>query len=184
MCWIIGARKDDPLNAALRPALFLDRDGTLNRDLGYMHRPQDLEWIGGAIDAIRYANDKNWLVIVATNQSGIGRGYFDEAAVEAFHARMQEDLRAAGAHIDAFYFCPFHADAVIDAYRCADHPDRKPNPGMLKRAMAEWPIDPAHSVMVGDSARDLEAATAAGIRGVLYTGGSLLAVVRAAMEGN
>jgi D-glycero-D-manno-heptose 1,7-bisphosphate phosphatase len=158
---------------ALRPALFLDRDGVLNEDQGYVHRWTDFRWIPGAKAAVRAFNRAGWLVIVVTNQSGVGRGYYTEADVHALHARMAEDLAAIGAGIDAFYHAPEHPDATIAAYRHPDPPDRKPNPGMILRALAEWPIDRAASLLIGDKPSDLEAALRAGIRGVLFEGRDL-----------
>lgn len=169
------------MTMALRPAVFLDRDDTLIRDKGYMHRKEDLVWLPGAIAAVRAINDAQHLAIVVTNQSGIGRGLFTEADMHAFHAAMQADLAAAGAHIDAFYFCPFHEDATIPAFRVADHPDRKPNPGMVLRAMAEHQVDPSRAVMIGNEQRDLDCAHRAGIRGLLTDGGDLAALVRRAL---
>ena len=157
----------------LRPALFLDRDGVLNEDHGYVHRWADFRWIDGAREAVAAFNRAGWLVFVVTNQSGIGRGYYTEAEMHALHARMAEALAEAGARIDAVYYCPQHPDATLEAYRHPDPPDRKPNPGMILRALAEWPVDKARSVMVGDKPADLEAALRAGIRGLLFGGGNL-----------
>jgi D-glycero-D-manno-heptose 1,7-bisphosphate phosphatase len=169
------------VGAMSEPCAFFDRDGTLNLDAGYTHRPEDLAWTPQAREAVRALNDAGWRVVVCTNQSGVARGYFDEAAVEAFHAAMQASLAEVGARIDAFYSCPFHEDGTVERYRVADHPDRKPNPGMLRRAMADLDLDPARAFMVGDRDADLEAAAAAGLPGYLYEGGSLLAVVEQAM---
>lgn len=163
----------------LRPALFLDRDGVLNEDRGYVHRWEDFRWIPGAREAVAAFNARNWWVFVVTNQSGVGRGYYPEADVLALHARMEADLAAAGARIDAFYHCPFHPEALEDRYRHPDPPDRKPNPGMLLRAMADWPVDAARSVMVGDKAIDLEAGQRAGVRSLLFPGGDLEAFLAA-----
>lgn len=163
----------------LRPALFLDRDGVLNEDRGYVHRWEDFCWIPGAREAVAAFNARNWWVFVVTNQSGVGRGYYPEADVLALHARMEADLAAAGARIDAFYHCPFHPEALEDRYRHPDPPDRKPNPGMLLRAMADWPVDAALSVMVGDKAIDLEAGRRAGVRSLLFPGGDLEAFLAA-----
>ena len=163
----------------LRPALFLDRDGVLNEDRGYVHRWEDFCWIPGAREAVAAFNARNWWVFVVTNQSGVGRGYYPEADVLALHARMEADLAAAGARIDAFYHCPFHPEALEDRYRHPDPPDRKPNPGMLLRAMADWPVDAARSVMVGDKAIDLEAGQRAGVRSLLFPGGDLEAFLAA-----
>ena len=163
-----SAPKDQP-----RPALFLDRDGVLNEDRGYVARWEDFHWIAGARQAVAAFNRAGWLVIVVTNQSGVGRGFYSEADMHALHARMAEDLAELGGHIDAFYYAPHHPDAPLDAYRHPDPPDRKPNPGMILRALSDWPIDKAASVLVGDKPSDLEAALRAGIRGVLFPGGDL-----------
>ena len=168
----------------LRPALFLDRDGVLNEDRGYVHRWEDFCWIPGAREAVAAFNARNWWVFVVTNQSGVGRGYYPEADVLALHARMEADLAAAGARIDAFYHCPFHPEALEDRYRHPDPPDRKPNPGMLLRAMADWPVDAARSVMVGDKPIDLEAGQRAGVRSLLFPGGDLSAFLAAEVAGD
>jgi D-glycero-D-manno-heptose 1,7-bisphosphate phosphatase len=160
-----------------RPALLVDRDGVLNEDVGYPHRVEDLRWLPGAREAVRAANAAGWWVFVVTNQSGVARGLFGLDAVERFHETMTAELAAVGAKVDRYYVCPFHPEAVEARWRHPDHPDRKPNPGMLLRAMAEHPVDPARSVMIGDRPSDLEAARRAGVRGLLYTGGDLLALV-------
>jgi len=160
-----------------RAAVFLDRDGVLNVDHGYVGQVERLEWMPGARRAVARLNALGLLVIVATNQSGVARGYFDEAAVERLHRAMLDDLAEAGARIDAFYVCPFLPDAPVERYRHPDHPDRKPNPGMLLRALADFRIDPARALLVGDSERDLEAARRAGIAAVLFPGGDLDAFV-------
>ena len=164
---------------ALRPALFLDRDGVLNEDEGYVCRWEDFRWIAGAKAAVAAFNRAGWLVIVVTNQSGVGRGYYSEDDVHALHARVAEDLAEAGGRIDAFYHAPHHPDAPLDAYRHPDPPDRKPNPGMILRALSDWPIDKAASILVGDKPSDLEAALRAGVRGVLFPGGDLAAFLAA-----
>ncbi|MGI8841359.1 MAG: D-glycero-alpha-D-manno-heptose-1,7-bisphosphate 7-phosphatase [Caulobacteraceae bacterium] len=154
-------------------AVIFDRDGVLNVDHGYVADPARLEWVAGARRAIGRLNRVGVLAIVATNQSGVARGFFDEAAVERLHTVMRADLARDGARIDAFYVCPFHAEAAIAAYRHADHPDRKPNPGMILRALSEWSIDPARALMIGDKQSDLEAARRAGVAGALFGGGDL-----------
>jgi D-glycero-D-manno-heptose 1,7-bisphosphate phosphatase len=162
-----------PPASPLRPALFLDRDGVLNEDKGYVHRWEDFHWIEGAKEAVVAFNRAGWLVIVVTNQSGIGRGYYSEADMHALHAHMCQDLLEVGGRIDAFYHAPQHPDAMLDAYRHPDPPDRKPNPGMIVKALAEWPINREASILVGDKPSDLEAALRAGIRAVLFPGGNL-----------
>jgi D-glycero-D-manno-heptose 1,7-bisphosphate phosphatase len=164
---------ETPPASPLRPALFLDRDGVLNEDRGYVSRWEDFRWISGAKAVVAAFNRAGWLVIVVTNQSGVGRGFYTEEAMHALHARMREELAEVGGHIDAFYYAPQHPQAPLEAYRHPDPPDRKPNPGMILRALGEWPIDKAASVMVGDKPSDLEAALRAGIRGVLFSGGDL-----------
>jgi D-glycero-D-manno-heptose 1,7-bisphosphate phosphatase len=150
-----------------RPAAFFDRDGVLNVDHGYAHRPEQLEWIPGAPDAVRLLNEAGYYVFVITNQSGVARGLYDEAAVNLFHAHMQDSLAAYGAHIDAFYYCPHHPEGVVKqfAVRCRC---RKPLPGMLEQAAREWPIDRARSFVIGDKDDDMAAASAFGIRGIKF----------------
>lgn len=157
----------------LRAAVFLDRDGVLNVDHGYVGEAERLEWMPGARRAVAALNSQGLLVVVVTNQSGVARGLYDLAAVDALHARMQADLAAEGGHIDAFYICPYHDEARVEAFRHPDHPDRKPNPGMIVRAIADWRIDPARALMVGDKPSDVEAARRAGVAGVLFEGGDL-----------
>jgi D-glycero-D-manno-heptose 1,7-bisphosphate phosphatase len=169
---------ESPSDSRLRPALFLDRDGVLNEDQGYVHRWEDFRWIAGAKEAVAAFNRAGWLVIVVTNQSGVGRGYYTEADMHALHARMGEELAAMGGQIDAFYHAPHHPDAKLDAYRHPDPPDRKPNPGMILKALSEWPINREASILVGDKPSDMEAATRAGIRGVLFPGGNLNTFLR------
>ncbi len=169
--------------ASRRQAAFFDRDNTLTVDAGgYTFRLEDLAWMPGAIEAVKRVNDSGGLAVVVTNQSGVARGYYEESAVLEFHAAMQADLARAGAHIDALYYCPHHADAAVERYRHPDHPDRKPNPGMLLRACAELDLDPARCVMFGDQARDVTAAERAGVHGVLYEGGDLDRLVARALR--
>ena len=153
--------------SAQHPAAFLDRDGVLNVDHGYTHRPEQLEWIEGAQEAVRLLNDAGYYVLVITNQSGIARGYYDEATVKSFHAHMQENLASHGAHVDAFYYCPHHPEGTIKplAVRCRC---RKPGPGMLEQAAREWPIDIGASFLIGDKDDDMAAAASFNIRGIKF----------------
>ncbi len=166
-----------PPSSSLRPAAFLDRDGILNHDTGYIHRSADFVWVDGAIDAIRYLNERNYLTFVVTNQAGIARGLYSEADVLALHGWVGEQLAYSSARIDAFYFCPHHPTEGAPPYRITCE-CRKPSPGMLLSAMREWPVNLAGSFLIGDRQTDLEAATAAGIPGYLFSGGNLLPFVR------
>jgi D-glycero-D-manno-heptose 1,7-bisphosphate phosphatase len=155
-----------------RPAAFLDRDGVINADRGYVHRPDQVEWIPGAPESIRRLNDLGYRVVIVTNQAGIGHGYYDEDSVHALHAWMQDELAAKGAFIDAFYHCPYHPEARVEKFR-QKHIDRKPQPGMIFRAFSDLRIARERSFLVGDKQSDVEAARRAGIRGLLFPGGNL-----------
>jgi D-glycero-D-manno-heptose 1,7-bisphosphate phosphatase len=172
----------DNTHKDVRPAAFLDRDGVLNVDHGYVYDPDQFEWIAGAPEAVRLLNEAGYTVIVVTNQSGVARGYYDEAAVKALHAYMQNQLAAAGAHIDAFYYCPHHPDGIVKELTMTCQ-CRKPGTGMLEQAAREWPIDSAGSFMIGDKDADMAAAAAFNIRGIRFnsTSGPLDDVVRKAL---
>ncbi|HUN38996.1 MAG TPA: HAD-IIIA family hydrolase [Acetobacteraceae bacterium] len=176
------ARAQTELPALLhRRALFLDRDGVLNVDHGHVGTRDRFEWMPGALDTIRFATQAGWHVFVVTNQSGVARGYYDEAAVRDLLDWMADEARRAGGTIDDARYCPYHEDAVVDAYRQA-HPWRKPEPGMLLDLIAIWELDPARCVLIGDQPTDLAAAAAAGVAGHLFTGGNLLHFVRPILE--
>lgn len=151
--------------SGLRGAVFFDRDGVLNVDHGYVHRAEEFHWVEGAQAAIRRTNDAGMLAIVVTNQAGIARGMYDEAAFQRLMGHVRRELAAVGARLDAVYHCPHHPTAACDC--------RKPAPGMILRAVREWGIDPGRSILVGDSATDLQAAAAAGVRAVLFSGGNV-----------
>ena len=130
------------------------------------------EWMPGAREAIRAATDAGWHVFVVTNQAGVARGHYDEAAVTRLHAWMTDEVRRAGGTIDDIRYCPFHPDADVPAYRRVSD-WRKPAPGMLLDLMRAWELDPARCVLVGDQPTDMAAAEAAGIRGIRFPGGNL-----------
>ena len=164
-----------------RPAVFFDRDGVLNHDDGYTHRPEDFHWNDGAIQAIRQVNDRGWYAFVVTNQSGVARGFYAEEDVVRLHRWMNEQLRLHGAHIDDFRYCPDHPDGTVPRYaKVSDW--RKPAPGMLLDLIKTWPIDVAASVLIGDKDIDIEAAERAGLAGRLYRGGDLAVLVRQELE--
>jgi D-glycero-D-manno-heptose 1,7-bisphosphate phosphatase len=155
------------------PAVFLDRDGVLIEDTGYPHLEEHLRLMPGAAETVRRLTALGYLCVVVTNQSGVARGLFSEDQMKAFNALLVRRLASKGAVVSAVYACPFHADAIDERYRHPDHPDRKPNPGMILRAIADHHIDPARSFLIGDQASDLEAARRAGIPGFRFEGGNL-----------
>ena len=154
----------------LRPAVFLDRDGTINVEVDHLCRVEDVALIPGAGEAVARLNAAGLPVIVVTNQSGIGRGIFSWEAYRLVTDRLAEVLSEHGAHIDAAYVAPHHPDAEGE-YCHPDHPDRKPNPGMLQRAAEEMGLDLSCSWMVGDKEIDLKAGRSAGCRPVLVRTG-------------
>lgn len=153
-----------------RAGVILDRDGTLNEEVGYLHRPADLVWTPGARDAVARLNAAGLVVVVVTNQAGIARGYYTEADVEHLHAHMQADLAAVGAHVDAFYYSPYHPEGTVARYR-RESDCRKPGAELYERAVAEWSLDPAASAVVGDKASDLAPGRALGMRTILVETG-------------
>lgn len=157
-------------------AVFFDRDGTLNVDIHYLHRPQDFLWTPEAREAIKYVNDKGFLAILITNQSGVARGYYPEHAVRDLYGWMNGELAKIGAHLDALYYCPHHPEARLPQYRktCTC---RKPATGLIDAACARFSIDRSKSYFVGDSDSDMLCAQNAGLIGLRYEGGSLLELV-------
>lgn len=163
-------------SVARRGAVFFDRDGTLNVDIGYAHRPDQIRWIPGAMEAIKRVNDAGLLAFVVTNQAGVARGYYGDEEIEVLHAWMQAQFKSVGAHIDAWAYCPHHPDFTEGG--CSH---RKPEPGMLRDLIAAWDVDPAASLMVGDQPTDVQAAQAAGVSGLRYEGGNLDALIATAL---
>lgn len=154
----------------MKPAFFLDRDGTLNEEVDFLSDPEQLVLIPGAAAAVARLNALGVPVVVVTNQSGIGRGRYGWQDFAAVMNRMGTLLAMENAWIDAVYASPHHEHALGE-YAVADHPERKPNPGMLLRAAQEHDLDLAHSWMVGDKALDLEAGRRAGCRVALVRTG-------------
>ena len=158
------------------PAVFFDRDGTLNVDIHYLHRPENFIWTPDAPTAIRHLNERGILSIVVTNQSGVARGYYPEEDVCRLHDWMNEELKKEGAHLDALFYCPHHTEGKIPEYTKACN-CRKPATGMIDAACAKYHIDRMRAVLIGDSESDMECAKRARLRGVRYEGGSLFDVV-------
>lgn len=165
------------MSKAAKKAVFFDRDGTLNIDTHYLYRIEDFVWTEGAVEAIKYCNDQGYLVIVVTNQSGVARGYYTEADIRKLHDWMNEELNKAGAHIDAFYYCPHHEDGTVPEYAkpCGC---RKPSPKLVDEACLKYNVDKEQSVFIGDADRDMLCARNAAIKGVRYLGGNLLSLVK------
>jgi D-glycero-D-manno-heptose 1,7-bisphosphate phosphatase len=165
----IGTKKDLNLAKKLIPlwqknkVVFFDRDGVLNKDTGYVHKSRDFIWLNGAKKAIKYLNDNNYKIIIITNQSGIGRGYYKEKNVVALHRWINKDLKKIKAKIDDFYFCPFHYKNGIGKYKKRSF-DRKPNPGMIFKAIKKWNVNKEKSFMIGDSLNDKIASKRANIK--------------------
>ncbi|MCC8403296.1 D-glycero-beta-D-manno-heptose 1,7-bisphosphate 7-phosphatase [Paraburkholderia sp. MMS20-SJTN17] len=145
-----------------RRALFLDRDGVINEDFGYVHRKEDCVFIGGIFELVRTANRAGYLVAVVTNQAGIARGYYTEAQFGDFMRWMQGEFLSRRARIDRVYYCPHHPEAGVGEFRktCAC---RKPQPGMLEGARGEFDLDMQASILVGDKESDMDAAQRAGV---------------------
>ena len=151
-------------------AVFIDRDGTINEDIGYVSKPQDLIVYPWAAEAIRLVNESGMKAIVITNQSGIARGLYTEETLQDIHGRLRDELARDGAQLDGIYYCPHHPGIGDDRYRqfCEC---RKPHPGMLLQAAREHNVDLSRSFVIGDKSSDMKLATNAGAKGVLVLTG-------------
>lgn len=164
-----------------RPAVFLDRDGTINLDRGYTHKPDDLVFLPHVPEAIRTINDAGWLVIVISNQAGVARGYYGTEQVNLFHAEINARLQAFGAHIDAFYFCPHHPEGVVQGL-ARDCDCRKPGTALFDQASHDWAIDLGRSAMVGDKSSDILAARNFGLKGFRTSGNDLNELIKRILD--
>jgi D-glycero-D-manno-heptose 1,7-bisphosphate phosphatase len=157
-------------NNNLRPAIFIDRDGTINEDIGYVSSPDELIIYSWAAEALRLVNESGMKAIVITNQSGIARSLYTEKTLGAIHDRMTRELKQAGARIDGIYYCPHHPEIGDEIYRkCCEC--RKPRPGMLRAAARDHQIDLTSSYVIGDKASDINLAAEVGASGVLVLTG-------------
>jgi D-glycero-D-manno-heptose 1,7-bisphosphate phosphatase len=159
-----------------KPAAFLDRDGVVNWDDGYIGTRERIRWMPNAAKAIRRLNEAGYFVFFFTNQSGVARGYFTENQVNALHDWMRAELATQGAVVDDVRYCPHHPAGSVAGY-LEDHHWRKPSPGMINDLIQHWPVQRTGSFVVGDRPTDIEAAEAAGLPGFLFTGGDLDAFI-------
>ncbi len=159
-----------PSGEVMKAAVFLDRDGTLNEEVGYINHIDRFRLFPWSAAAVKKLNHAGIPVVVLTNQSGVARGYFPESLVREIHVRLEEDLGRCGAHLDGIYYCPHHPDAKIPAYR-ESCDCRKPAVGMMRRAAGDLDLDLMASFVVGDRYQDISMGLHAGARGVLILTG-------------
>ena len=166
----------------MKPAVFLDRDGTICEQMGYINHPSRLVILPGVPEAIRVLNEKGFYVIVVSNQSGVARGYFPESLVQDINKIMVQSVLRQGGRIDAVYYCPHHPHGIVKKYakRCEC---RKPDIGLINQALKRFPIDMGGSWVVGDTCSDLEMARNAGLKGVLVKTGYGLGELQYVMPG-
>lgn len=150
----------------MNKAVFLDRDGTINKEVTYLYRPEDLVILPGVPEAVKILRDNGFCILVVTNQAGIARGYYTVEHMHRLHRYLNEQLKRDGAWIDAFYYCPHHPEHGIGEYRKVCH-CRKPDTGMFEMAEREYEIDKNHSYMIGDKRIDVQAGHNYGIRSIL-----------------
>jgi D-glycero-D-manno-heptose 1,7-bisphosphate phosphatase len=158
-------------DTTLARALFLDRDGVINQETGYLHRPEDVVWVDGIFALCRTALDLDYRLVVVTNQAGIGRGLYTQAQFDDLTAWMMREFAARGTPLSAVYSCPYHPEHGLGDYR-REHEDRKPAPGMLLRAARDLGLDLSQSILVGDRCTDIAAAQAAGLRQAFLLAGT------------
>src|SRR2546426_446600 len=157
-------------NDTLRPAVFLDRDGTLNEEIGYVNHPTRFQVYPWAAEAVALLNQAGFAAVVVTNQSGVARGYFTEELVETMHRKLSEEIARGGGRLDGIYYCPHHPHGNVESYR-RECDCRKPKLGMLERAAADLHLDLARSYIVGDRYVDVELAHRAGLPCVFVLSG-------------
>lgn len=166
----------EPDRLSLRPfminkALFLDRDGVVNVEVGYLHRAEEIRFVDGIFSLCRTAMNLGYRLIVVTNQAGIARGYYTEADFHTLMDFIQTQLRAEQIELDAVYHCPYHPEHGVGPFK-REHEDRKPGTGMLRRGAREFNLSLANSVMIGDRCSDIAAANAAGLRQAFLISGT------------
>jgi D-glycero-D-manno-heptose 1,7-bisphosphate phosphatase len=154
----------------MRRAVFIDRDGTISEEVGYINHPSRFRVFPYSAAAIKLLNDNGWLAIVVTNQAGVARGYFAEDMIQTIHETLKQEMAATDARIDAIYYCAHHPSVGDPPYR-VDCDCRKPKPGLIRRAADEFDIDLAESWMVGDRYSDIELARNAGVNSAFVMSG-------------
>jgi D-glycero-D-manno-heptose 1,7-bisphosphate phosphatase len=152
-------------------ALFLDRDGVVNVEVGYLHRIEEVVFVSGIVSLCRTATQLGYKLVVVTNQAGIARGFYSEADFETLMAWMRGQLRGEGVEFHAVYHCPYHPEHGVGEYK-REHEDRKPGTGMLLRAVREFGVSLAESIMVGDRCSDIAAANSAGLKQAFLIAGT------------
>lgn len=152
-------------------ALFLDRDGVVNVEVGYLHRMEDVEFVPGIVSLCRTAAGLGYRLVVVTNQAGIARGFYSEADFETLMTWMRGELKTQRVEFDAVYHCPYHPEHGVGEYK-REHEDRKPGTGMLRRAVREFGVSLEESVLVGDRCSDIAAANSAGLRQAFLIAGT------------
>jgi D-glycero-D-manno-heptose 1,7-bisphosphate phosphatase len=155
----------------MTPALFLDRDGVVNHEVGYLYRAADLRFVDGIFPLCRTAQSLGYRLVIVTNQAGIARGFYTTQDFENLMDIIRDEFESRGILLDAVYHCPYHPDHGIGEYR-REHPDRKPSPGMLLRAARDLALDLPRSILVGDRCSDIAAANAAGLRQAFLLAGT------------
>lgn len=153
-----------------RPAVFIDRDGTISEEVGYVNHPSRYRVFPFAAEAVKLLNDAGWLAILITNQAGVARGYFAEEMIGAVHQILRDELAHGGARLDAIYYCPHHPSVGAPPYRL-DCDCRKPKPGLIRKAAREFAVDLDASWMIGDRYGDTEFARSAGVRAAFVLSG-------------
>lgn len=154
----------------MNKAVFLDRDGVINKDAGYVYKTEDFRFMGGVFDFCRIAQDKGYLLIVVTNQSGIARGFYSEKNFQSLTDWMLNEFEKENVRIAKVYYCPYHPENGIGKYR-RESPERKPNPGMLLKAKDDFNLDLAMSIVIGDKTSDIEAGINAGLGRLIFLQG-------------
>lgn len=151
-------------------AVFLDRDGTIVEDVGYMNSPKQIQFIPGAIEAIKKLNEAGYKVVVITNQAGVAKGFITEDMLQTIDKTLQKFILSGGAYLDGLYYCPHHPEHGLYPYK-QDCQCRKPKPGLFKKAEQDLNVDLARSWMIGDKATDMEAGKRAGTKTIFVTTG-------------